>query len=221
LLFLSGAVIINSMKNSKKSIQFALKWSSLLLITSCLSPLLTSCQSSVTTNTQREPSAAAADAPKHWLSDASRPAGSAVTKLVADYEKKKKSALKKDAPAEAVTAEQMEPLAKYVEHLNLPAAEKIKVTERLMESSLQFLTCNADDWACLEKTPDITPLAKYRVDASADLGKAIRINRPLEMKYFFTQQWYRAKKELLEEREVAIPERTTLATELQKVIEQP
>jgi len=215
LLFLSAAEIINPMKNSKKSIQFSLKWSLLLL--------LTSCQSSVTTNTQREPNAAAAtaDAPKHWLSDAARPASSAVSKLVADYEKKKKSALKKDAPAGAVTAEQMEPLARYIEFLNLPAAEKQKVTDRLMESSLQFLTCNAEDWGCLEKTPDITPLAKYRIDSVADLGKPVRINKPLDMKYYFTQQWYRHRKELIEEREVAIPERASLASELQKVIDNP
>jgi phosphatidylserine/phosphatidylglycerophosphate/cardiolipin synthase-like enzyme len=203
------------MKNSKKSIQFLLKWSSLLLITSCQSP--------VATNTQREPSAAAAaaEAPKHWLSDAPRASAATVSKLVADYEKKKRTALKKDAPERAVTTEQMEPLARYIEQLNLPATEKAKVTERLMESSLQFLTCNAEDWACLEKSPDITPLAKHRVDSVADLGKPVRINKPLDMKYFFTQQWYRAKKELIEEREVAIPERATLASELQRVIDQP
>lgn len=204
------------MKNSKKSIQLTLKWSLLLLITSCQS-------SEVTTNTQREPNATAAvvASSKHFLSDAAKPSNSVISKVVAGYEKKKKSALKKDAPKEAVTNEQMEPLAKYIEFLNLPAAMKADVTDRLFESSLQFLTCASEDWACLEQTPDITPLAKHRIDAAADLGKPVRINKPLDMKYFFTHQWYRFKKELLEEREVAIPERASLAAELQKVIENP
>lgn len=202
------------MKNSSISFQFLLKWSLLFLMASCQLPMAT--------NTQREPSAASVDVEAlHWLTDSAKPTQAAVSKLVADYEKKKRSALKKDAPEKAVTADQLEPLARYIDFLNLPAVEKAKVTDRLMESSLQFLTCAAEDWGCLEKTPEITPLAKYRIDTSADLGKPVKINKPLEMKYFFTQQWYRGKKELIDEREVAIPERATLAAELQKVIDQP
>jgi len=156
----------------------------------------------------------------HWLDNTPVPSSSVAAKLVTDYEKKKKSALKKNAPSIPVTAEQMQPVAKYLEFLKLPESQKTDVENRLFESSLQFLTCSAEDWACLEKTPAVTPLAQYRIDAAPDLGKAVSVGKPLDISYFFTQQWYRYKKEILDQqREVSIPDRPVLAGELLKALD--
>jgi phosphatidylserine/phosphatidylglycerophosphate/cardiolipin synthase-like enzyme len=196
------------MKNSPKSFQFSLKFFVLILLCSCQTK----------TASQRVPSSAgAAD---NWLTGAVAPDELAVSKLVADYEKKKKTALKKNAPAVPVTADQMRPVARYLEFLKLPESEKAEVESRLFESSLQFLNCSSEDWACLEQKPEITPLALHRIDTGPDLGKAVVVNQPLDISYFFTQQWYRYKKEILDEqREVSIPDKAALSGELLKALD--
>jgi len=91
------------MKNTTKNIQFTLKWSLLLLMSSC----------QLVGPNQRAPTSSSAPS-GNWLGDLPSPAESSVAKLVVDYEKKKKSALKKDAPVIAITADEMQPVAKYL-----------------------------------------------------------------------------------------------------------
>jgi phosphatidylserine/phosphatidylglycerophosphate/cardiolipin synthase-like enzyme len=197
------------MKKTARSHHAILNWTLLFLLSSCQNVSLN----------QRVPSSSS-NPSNHWLNSVGEPSASDVSQIVTDYEKKKKTALKKEAPVTVVTADQMKPVAKYLEFLKLPAGEKAEVENRLFESSLQFLTCQTEDWACLEQKPDVTPLARHRIDISAELGKVIRINKPLDINYFFTQQWYRYKKEILDEqREVSIPEKAVLSNELLKVID--
>lgn len=177
--------------------------------------------SNSTENLGREPAQA-----KHWLEDASKPSEASVKQLIADFDKRKRFVFKQNAPASA-TPQQMETLARYIEFLKIPNSkvgdkdkERKEAVARLLESSTQFLFCNPEDWACLQQTPAIPMLADHRVDSEANLGKPVKINKALDMQYFFTQQWYKFKKGLLDNAaEVVIPEKASLAAELEKVID--
>lgn len=140
--------------------------------------------------------------------------------MMAIWEKKRSSIEKKIGGKSTITFEQMQSIARYLDYLNLSDTDRKLAMERLFESSTQFLFCNdLEDWACLEQTPEVAPLAAHRRDAAADLGEAVRVNGPLNMEYHFSKQWYKTRK-LLEGTEQKIPEKASLGSELAKLLEQ-
>lgn len=70
---------------------------------------------------------------------------------------------------------------------NIPS--NLKAIQRLFIASTQFLDCTSMiDWECLEKAPEFTPTASFRVERS-DLGKPIRAGASLDMDVYFSQAW--------------------------------
>lgn len=157
-----------------------------------------------------------------WMNGKPTASADTVRDLTAVYDKKAKP-LNKTMQLSSPSFDQMQKIAHYVEFLNIPEASKKETVERLMESSTQFLFCdNLEDWACLEQSPVVTPAALYRIESERDLGKPVNVAAPFKMNYFFTRQWYKTHKELLDGApEVTnIPERAQLAIELNKVMSQ-
>lgn len=65
-----------------------------------------------------------------------------------------------------------------------------KAIVRLFKSSTQFLYCpDFRDWACLEKTPKLLPLAPFRVESKPGLGDPVLAGNKLDMDVFFTEAW--------------------------------
>jgi hypothetical protein len=83
--------------------------------------------------------------------------------------------------------------AHYLAFVGIPPAHKetANLIDRLLESSTQFLLCDSfENWACLEETPWIKPKKKMRQEkANANLGKVVRVEEPLRVQAFFTNQW--------------------------------
>lgn len=78
----------------------------------------------------------------------------------------------------------------YLKKLKLKDNESLAaLLERLFESSTQFLYCTPDDWACLEKKPVVPPTKEFRVEATGDLGKPVKVSEPLKIETFFTKRW--------------------------------
>ena len=141
-----------------------------------------------------------------------------VAQLLADYEKRKVQVFKKNNSIPSPDAKKMEVLARYIDFLKLPESEKSVVQARLFESSIQFLFCSPDDWACLQSASPITPLAPHRLDTEPGLGAPVKVNSPLKIDYFFTEQWYRTRKNVNTEQNVKIRDHAGIAGELEKVI---
>lgn len=152
--------------------------------------------------------------------------------MMAVWEKKRSTLEKKIGGKSTLTFEQMQNIARYVDFLNLPESEKKAAVDRLFESSTQFLFCHdLEDWGCLEKTPEVAPLAAYRRDSVAGLGEPVRVDDKFNMEFYFSKQWYKTRKQVevkdakLAEKawtptEVVIPEKASLGAELAKLLEQ-
>lgn len=183
--------------------------------------LILSCQSSSVQNVVRLPNDTNEAS---WLSEATKNkfiASEVVQTMQAEWESKKSSFEKKAGTVASSGPEQIKILAQYVDFLKLPDSEKSNVTARLFESSTQFLFCNnLENWECLEKSPTLATLALYRTEVSDDLGKPIKVEGPLKMEYYFTQQWYKTRKQLVEGREEKVPEKASTADVLGKLLEQ-
>lgn len=82
-------------------------------------------------------------------------------------------------------------ITRYMAFLGLdPELPMFKKTlSRLLNSSTQFLLCDENDWACLEKTPELVPSSDYRVETKKDLGTPVDSNEELKMEAFFTRRW--------------------------------
>lgn len=192
-----------------------------VLITGVLGvSLLVACSTYSTKNSSdiRTPSQVAISA---WLNGKPTANADEVKALTEAYIKKTKP-LTKTMAMPTPSFDQMQKIAHYVEFLNIPAESKTETISRLMESSTQFLFCdNLEDWACLEQAPTVVPAALYRIESEADLGKPVTVASPFKMNYFFTRQWYKTHKELLDgSAEAPVPEKAQLATELNKVMSQ-
>lgn len=184
----------------------------------CLSNL--SCKTNAVNSdvTAREPSQAVL---KTWLEGRPTATVDQVKNLTELYNKKAKP-LQKTTKVAQPTFEQMQKIAHYIDFLNIPEKLQKQTVERLLESSTQFLFCdNLEDWTCLQSTPTLTPLASHRIETSAGLGTVVNVASPFKMNYFFTKQWYRSRKNLIGEAEVAIPDKPALAGELNAVLSQP
>lgn len=156
-----------------------------------------------------------------WMNGKPTANADTVRDLGATYDRLAKP-LTKTMPMPTPSFDQLQKIAHYIEFLNIPEAAKKETVERLLQSSTQFLFCdNLEDWACLEQSPSVVPAALYRIDSEKDLGKPVAIAGPLKMNYFFTRQWYKTHKELLDGApEVTVPEHAQLAGELNKVMSQ-
>lgn len=90
------------------------------------------------------------------------------------------------------SSEKIEKIAAYLTAIGLsPDKPNFKFqVSRLVNSSTQFLFCDVEDWACLERKSEVTPKSKMRQDISDDLGVPVHAGEQLEMEYFFTQGWY-------------------------------
>ena len=179
-----------------------------------------SCQSTSLQNVVRLPNDTT-EVP--WLSQVTQNkfvASEVVQTMQAEWEAKKKSFEKKAGTVASSSPEQIKILAQYIDFLKLPESEKNIVTPRLYESSTQFLFCNnLENWECLEKPPTLSTLAIYRNEVSDDLGKPIKVEGPLKMDYYFTQQWYKTKKLLQEGPEAKVPEKASTADVLGELLE--
>lgn len=90
---------------------------------------------------------------------------------------------------------------------------------RLINSSTQFILCaSPEDWACLEKTPVITPKAKSRIDTNATLGEPINAGEKLDIEYFFTKGWFENLGKNSED--YVIPEKTVAKIMAEKIQEE-
>ncbi|MBY0555563.1 hypothetical protein K2P97_13615 [bacterium] len=139
--------------------------------------------------------------------------------MMAVWEKKRSTIEKKIGGKSTITFEQMQNIARYLDFLNLSDAERKAAMDRLFESSTQFLFCNdLEDWSCLEKTPEVTPLAAHRRDAIAGLGEPVRVNENLNIEYHFSKQWYKTRKQM-DGTESKVPEKASLGDELAKLLE--
>lgn len=183
--------------------------------------LILSCQSPSVQNVVRLPNDTN-EVP--WLSEATKNkfiASEVVQTMQAEWEAKKTSFEKKAGTVASSSPEQIKILAQYIDFLKLPDSEKNILTSRLFESSTQFLFCNnLENWECLEKSPTLATLALYRTEVSADLGKPVKVEGPLKMDYYFTQQWYKTRKQLVEGREEKVPEKASTADVLGKLLEE-
>ena len=183
-----------------------------------LSWLIFSCSTVKFDKNSRIPSAETDAKPLHWLAQGPEPEVKRVQQLLSDYEKRKNQVFKKNNTVNTPALEKMNRVARYLDFLKLPEPERLVVQTRLFESSTQFLFCEAEDWACLESAPGITPLALHRTDSEAGLGAKFEVKAPLKIDYFFTEQWYRTRKNPDTEKPVKIRDHADIANELQKVI---
>ena len=170
----------------------------------------------VATKTERVPSAVAGPT---WLDKADTGTKTPAADIILNYSKRRKQVFKKNYTSAELSEEQARVIARYIDFLKLPESEKAGVQSRLFESSLSFLDCvDLEDWSCLEATPKTLPLALHRVETSEGLGAPLKVNAPLDMDYYFTEQWYRTRKNLTEDSSVKIADHAHIAAELQKVI---
>jgi phosphatidylserine/phosphatidylglycerophosphate/cardiolipin synthase-like enzyme len=183
--------------------------------------LILSCQSSSLQNVVRLPNDTNEGS---WLNEATKNKSvpsEVVQTIQAEWEAKKTSFEKKAGTVASSSPEQIKILAQYVDFLKLPESEKNSATTRLFESSTQFLFCNnLENWECLEKPSVLPALALYRTEINDVLGKPIQVEGPLKMKYYFTQQWYKTRKQLLEGSEQKVPEKASTADVLGQLLEQ-
>jgi HKD family nuclease len=147
------------------------------------------------------------------------PASAVNSSLQNSYEKRRKQVFRKIHTDVLLAADQAQLISRYLDFLKLPDSEKPAVQARLFESNLNFLNCaDLEDWSCLQAPPKTLPLALHRVESRAGLGNAVEVKAALDVDYYFTEQWYRNRKNLTDENVVKIADRAQIAGELQKVI---
>ncbi len=85
-------------------------------------------------------------------------------------------------------SEYSEKISNYISYMNAPESFKPSM---LFGGSTQFILCDDfNDWACLEKTPNLMPTSKYRQDTEATLGDRVDVNEPFRMSWWFTEAWF-------------------------------
>lgn len=80
-------------------------------------------------------------------------------------------------------------ISHYLSFIGADEQTSLNVTKRLLSSSTQFLLCNFEDWACLERDPTLVPKAAHRVPESNGLGSRIFVPENFKMESYFTEQW--------------------------------
>ncbi|MFZ4715842.1 MAG: phospholipase D-like domain-containing protein [Bacteriovoracaceae bacterium] len=85
-----------------------------------------------------------------------------------------------------------ENIASYLGFLkaDISPAKQTDIVNRLLNSSTQFAVCPSfDDWACLEKIPLLKPKTLWRQETESSLGQVIKMKKPLQLEFWFTEQW--------------------------------